>query len=174
MPGVLFERGERVSLRTVERDDAEFVQRAHNDPDVRVPLGLDDPENGSQAEEYVEESVEDDGSVNLLVCVDGDPVGQVVAMHARWTRPELSYWVLPEYQGEGYATEAVSLLIDYVFDTFEARGLYAQAYAYNEASWKLLERLGFGREGRLREDRFVRGAYRDTVHYGLLREEWGV
>ena len=172
MPGTVFREGETVTLRTVEREDEPFVRRAHNEPAVRVPLGLQHPKNGTQVESYFEDSVENEDNVNLLACDDGEPVGQVVAMGVDHTRPELSYWLLPEFHGEGYATEAVSLLVDYCFETFDVRGLYAQAYAYNEASWKLLERLGFEREGRLREDRFVRGEHRDTVHYGLLREEW--
>ena len=172
MPGPVFRDGETVALRMVEREDETLVQRAHNDPAVRVPVGLRHPENGRQVESYFEEQVESDDSINLLACVDGTPVGQVVAMDLDRTRPELSYWLLPEYHGEGYGTEAVSLLVEYCFETFDAPGLYAQAFADNEPSWKLLERLGFEREGRLREDRFVRGDHRDTVHYGLLREEW--
>lgn len=166
-------RGDRVALRPTEQADVEFVQRARNDPAVRVPLGLDFPSNREQTEEYVSESAESDDSVALLACVDGDPVGQVFAMELDQPRPELSYWLAPEYRGEGYATDAVSLLVEYVFETFDARGVYAKAYADNEASWGLLERLGFEREGRLREKRFVGGEYTDTVHYGLLREEWG-
>ncbi|WP_158057666.1 GNAT family N-acetyltransferase [Halorussus halophilus] len=172
MPGPVYREGDTLALRTVEREDEEFVQRAHNDPAVRVPVGLSHPENGTQVESYFEEKVENEACVNFVASVDGTPVGQVVAMDLDRTRPELSYWLLPEFHGEGYATEAVSLLIEFCFETYDVRGLYAQAYAYNEASWKLLERLGFEREGRLREDRFVRGEHRDTVHYGLLREEW--
>lgn len=172
MPGTVFERGERVTLRTVERDDVKLVQRAHNDPAVRTALGLDRPRNETQVEEYFETVVESDESVDLLVCLDEQAVGKVVAKDVGSARPELSYWLLPDYRGEGYATEAVSLLVDYLFRSFDASGVYARAYASNESSWRLLERLGFEREGRFRNDRFVRGEYRDTVHYGLLREEW--
>lgn len=168
----VFERGDGVTLAPVERDDADFLQRAHNDPEIRVPVGLTRPRNRAQVEEYVSESVESDDNVYLLVRVDGDPAGQVVARHLDRPRPELSFWLVPERRGEGHATEAVSLLVDYLFDTFDVLGVYAQAFADNEASRALLERLGFEREGRLRENRFVRGEYRDTVHYGLLRDEW--
>jgi len=48
----------------------------------------------------------------------------------------------------------------------------AVAYEDNDASRGLLESLGFSEEGRIRKDRFIDGEYADTIHYGLLREEW--
>ncbi len=172
MPGTTFLRGDRVTLRTVERDDAEFVQRGHNDPDVRVPLGMTAPKNCSQIEDFVENDIEGDDSINLLVCLDDEPMGAVTVLNRHYDRPMLAYWLLPEYHGEGYATEAVGLLVDYVFESFDKHGLQAHAFAFNEGSRGVLERLGFTEEGRLREDRFVGGRYVDTVLYGLLRREW--
>lgn len=187
MPGSTFLYGERLTLRTVERDDAEFLQRWQSDPRVRVPLGMMHPRNLNQVEEGMEKYVESDDGINLLVCVDdwegadqadsddeteATPVGMVSVMHLDHTRPELAYWLIPDAQGDGYATEAVELLLEYTFDTFEIQGLWAQAFAYNEGSWGLLERLGFVHEGTMRNHRFVRGEYVDVVCYGLLREEW--
>ena len=172
MPGPTFLQGERVTLRPVERDDAELMQRARTDPEIRVPLGLQQPKNLSQTEEDIEEWVEGEKSVNLLACLGENPIGEVTAMHIEWTRPELAYWILPEHHGEGYGSEAVSLFVDYIFETFEKRGLVARVFHNNEGSRSLLEKLGFTEEGRLRESRFVSGEYVDEVIYGLLREEW--
>ena len=182
MPGVAFLRGERVTLRTVERDDVPFLQRGRNHPDVRGPLGLAEPTNATQVEETVEEWVETDESANLLVCIDvgadsaadedATPVGAVNARNLGEPRPEVAYWLLPEYHGEGYATEAMELLLDHVFDTCDVRGVEARAFSHNDASQALLDRLGFVREGELREKRFVEGAYRAEYVYGLLRDEW--
>ena len=66
----------------------------------------------------------------------------------------------------------MSLVVDYVFRTFDVPGVGAGVYDYNDASRGLLESLGFTEEARLRRDRFVDGEYRDSVRYGLLREEW--
>jgi RimJ/RimL family protein N-acetyltransferase len=193
MPGVAFSRGERVALYTVERDDVEFLQRGRNHPEVRGPLGLADPTNATQVEETVEEWVERDDTANLLVCRDDDgtvelddpdgasetdddrnptPMGLVSAWDLDDPRPTVAYWLLPDYHGEGYATEALALLLDHVFDAHDARGVEARVFSHNDASQALLDRLGFTREGELRENRFVEGAYRDEYVYGLLREEW--
>ncbi|MDH5021463.1 GNAT family N-acetyltransferase [Halobacterium rubrum] len=184
MPGAVFRRGDRVTLRTVERADAEFVQRGHNHPAVGVSLGLDRPENESSAADRID-SVEDDPNVaTFVVCLedgtggDGDsesgptPIGKVTVKNLHHTRPELSYWIHPEYQGEGYGTEATEVAVDYVFSAHEVRGLQAQAFAPNDGSVGVLENLGFTHEGTLRDARFRDGEYVDVVWYGLLREEW--
>ncbi|WP_121821928.1 GNAT family N-acetyltransferase [Halostella salina] len=176
MPGAVFRRGDRVTLRTVEHEDAEFVQRGHNHPEVGVSLGLDRPENEAEAEAHIEGSEDDPLNVSLLVCLeDGDdptPIGKVSLMDLHHTRPEISYWILPEYHGEGYGTEAVGVLVDYAFESHEIHGLQAQAFAPNEGSVGVLENLGFSHEGTLRDARFRDGEYVDVVWYGLLREEW--
>lgn len=172
MPGPTFIEGERVNLRAVERDDTDFLQRGWSDPDVRTQIGVGHPRNRAQIESYIEGFIEGSGGSALFICRGDDPIGQVAAKDFDSTRPELSCWIAPEYHAEGYGTEANSLFIDYLFETFEKRGLTARAYASNEPSCAVLEKLGFTREGTLREHRFVEGEYVDVALYGLLREEW--
>lgn len=176
MPGAVFRRGDRVTLRTVERADAEFLQRGRNDPEVAVSLGMNTPTNQQEAEAAIEDHEGDHLNVNFLVCLeDGDeptPIGAVYLMDLHHTRPEISYWLLPEYHGEGYGTEATDVLVDYAFSAHEIRGLQAQSFAPNEGSTGVLQNLGFTHEGTLRDARFRDGEYVDVVWYGLLREEW--
>lgn len=168
----VYARGDRVTLHPVERDDAAFLQRGHNDPDVRVPLGHTGPRNRAQTEEGVEEYVEADDNVSMLACVDGEPVGVVNVRHVHRDRPMLSYWLAPEHQGEGYGGEAVELFLDTLFRDYDVHGVTARVFDFNEPSRALLERLGFEREGRLREARYRRGEYVDELVYGLLKREW--
>ncbi|GEM_PF-919864 len=78
----------------------------------------------------------------------------------------------PEFHGEGYGTEAVALLVDYTFVTYDHPAAGAIAYEFNGASRGLLESLGFEEEGRIRRERFIDSEYVDTIHYGLLGENW--
>ena len=172
MSGKPFLEGEQVTLRPIERDDAEFLQRPPSEPELRVPLGFSHPANRTQVGDHIEEGIEGDDSIDLLVCIDDEPAGSIRINMLEWTRPLLSYWLVPEYHGEGCMTEAASLVLDYFFESFENRGLYAFAFAFNDASRGLLEKLGFREEARCRQDRFIDGEYVDSIHYGLLREEW--
>ena len=172
MPGPTFIEGDHVSLRPIERDDADFLQRGWSDPEVRTQIGVGRPRNQDQIQEYIEGYHEGGDGAVLLICLDDDPIGEVSVKDLDSTRPELTCWLTPKYHSESYGSEANVLFIDYVFETFEIRGLQARAFASNEPSCAVLEKLGFTQEGRLREHRFVEGDYIDVVLYGLLREEW--
>ncbi|WP_132060615.1 GNAT family N-acetyltransferase [Halorussus amylolyticus] len=180
MPGARINDGERVTLRTTESEDVAFVQRAFANPEIRVPMG-----NPIRSQAQIDVESDDDGSDAFVVCLDGDDAGpgqpdeddvrRIGTVHvddADWRRPDLGYWLVPEVHGDGYGKEAVSLLIDYVFSTYDHPAVGAVAYDFNDASRGLLESLGFAEEGRVRKDRFIDGEYVDTVQYGLLRREW--
>jgi RimJ/RimL family protein N-acetyltransferase len=71
MPGAVFAEGDRVTLRTIEEDDLEFLQRWRNHPEVRTPLTDSDPRNAEQMQEYFENRISGDGDgFGFLVCVD--------------------------------------------------------------------------------------------------------
>ncbi|KAB1196203.1 MULTISPECIES: GNAT family N-acetyltransferase [Haloferax] len=163
--------GERVSLRPVERDDTDLLQRSMTDPAIRIPLGSE-PRNEHETTEFIEEYVEGSDNLSFVVEAEGERIGIVAVKSLKPARPELVYWFLPAYHGQGYGTEAVGSLVEYVFNAVDCHGLTAIVFEFNEGSRRLLERLGFEEEGRLREHRFVDGAYVDVLRFGLLRREW--
>jgi RimJ/RimL family protein N-acetyltransferase len=74
--------------------------------------------------------------------------------------------------GHGYATEAARALLQWAFDTLDLNRVQAETDTRNAASARVLEKLGFTREGTLREDCVVNGEVSDSWVYGLLRREW--
>lgn len=74
--------------------------------------------------------------------------------------------------GQGYATEAAGALLLWAFDTLDLNRVQAETDTRNVASARVLEKLGFVREGTLREDCVVNGDVSDSWVYGLLRREW--
>lgn len=174
MPGPVFQSGDRVDLHVVAEADLEAFTRARNDPDVRLPLGIDTPGNSDTVEEFYEETVSEADSVWFSVGVDGDVVGAVTFPRVKRTPgvADLSYWILPEHREEGYGREAVSLLLEYGFEERRLHRVQADSYATNSASRGLLESLGFTEEGRMREAAFREGSHVDVVRYGLLAAEW--
>lgn len=172
MPGATFAVGERVTLRTVERDDAELVQRAYNEPAFQEGFPLDAPSNLPAIEDRIEDVAEDDDSIYLLACVDGDPVGSVSLRRMNRSHGMLAYWVLPDHRGQGYVTEAAALLVDHAFEEVGLHRVFAWTIDDNAASQAVLDRLGFAHEGTYREHVYTRGEHRDTEHYGLLEREW--
>jgi len=74
--------------------------------------------------------------------------------------------------GHGYATEAARAMLQWAFDTLEMNRVQAETDTRNAASARVLEKLGFVREGTLREDCVVNGEVSDSWVYGLIRREW--
>lgn len=174
MPGPVFQSGDRVTLNTVEEEDLDALARARNDPDLRVPLGIERPGNREIVEEYFEETISSEDSYWFAVVVDGELVGAAILPDVDESHgvADLSYWILPEHQGEGYARDAVDLLLDYAFDELRLNRVQADCYATNDASKGLLESLEFTEEGRFRQAAFLDGQYVDVLRYGLLAAEW--
>jgi ribosomal-protein-alanine N-acetyltransferase len=87
-------------------------------------------------------------------------------------RAELGYAMAHEHWGQGYMNEALQALLKYSFEVLNLRRLEADVDPRNEASIRTLERLGFQREGFLRERWHVAGEIQDAFFYGLLKRDW--
>ena len=87
-------------------------------------------------------------------------------------RAEIGYALGRDYWGQGYMNEALMGLLKYAFEVLDLHRIEADVDPRNAASIKTLERLGFQREGYLRERWQVNGEIQDAFYYGLLRREW--
>lgn len=104
---------------------------------------------------------------------DGSIAGRYVAFPGRDEGVlELGYITIIERQGQNVATECMTALISYLFTKEEYRKLFLEIDAENLASIALAERLGFVREGCLREHETTHKGLCDMLIYGLLRHEW--
>ena len=105
----------------------------------------------------------------------GDEViGTVSAMNPSWTMGyiEIGYMLAASHHGRGLGTRAVALLVEKLFRETDVHRIFATISVENVVSLKLLERLGFVREGVLREHYLIGGRRVDEALYGLLRREW--
>jgi RimJ/RimL family protein N-acetyltransferase len=84
----------------------------------------------------------------------------------------LGYCLDESAWGQGYATEAAGTLLEWAFGTLDLNRVQAETDTRNAGSARVLEKLGFVREGTLREDCIVDGDVSDSWVYGLLRREW--
>ena len=171
MPGPAFLSGERVDLRAVEEEDLEFIRDSVNDPAVwKTVGGQATPTNLVMERKFFDDMSRSDDVVQFLV-VDGEiRVGVVELDPIEWDRAhaEVAFWTVPDFQGEGYARDALETLVEYAFDQLGLHKVSAEAFAFNEASIGLLESVGFEEEGLLREEEWIDGAWVDVVRFGLL------
>ena len=172
MPGPAFLRGESVTLRPVDEDDLAFAQRVINHPDVRRGVGAFAPKTSEHEREWYES--QDENEPSLMVYAADEPVG-IAGLHVEpfpWGYAEVGYMIHPDHWGNGYATDAVRCLVRYGFDERRLNKVGADVYASNEGSQRVLEKVGFEREGVRRDHAFVEGEHVDLYEYGLLADEW--
>jgi RimJ/RimL family protein N-acetyltransferase len=173
MPGALFLEGEKVNLRTVEKEDIEFLRDNINNPDVRKFLTVQKPINLHQQKDFFENVISSEEDVHLAICREEDIIGIISLEDAEDGRTaSIGLWIDPEYHGNGYGTESVRLITDYGFKELNYHRIYARAYEENKGSQRIWEKLGFQKEGELREQVFYNGEFGDIYMYGVLEQEW--
>lgn len=111
----------------------------------------------------------------VIVVTDEDRIigdmGVVFTGH-ELLQAELGCTLDKNYQGKGFATEALRAMINYLFSTLKKHRIIASIDPRNLASIRLIERIGFRKEGYFKESYFLRGEWTDDVIYAMLRREW--
>ena len=182
MPDVSFTEllGPRVVVRRFRLEDAAEFVAYRSDAAVARYQSWDAPYPPEGGERLVRQ----------MIAAHPDTPGQwfqfAVALRATWQligdcaavphaddprQCEIGFTIAARYQGHGYATEAVRLLVGYLF----ARGKHrvtASCDGRNAASAAVLERLGMRREGHLRQSTWAKGEWTDDLLYAGLHEEW--
>jgi [ribosomal protein S5]-alanine N-acetyltransferase len=89
-------------------------------------------------------------------------------------RAEVGYGIARATWGQGIGSEAVRAVVQYGFEGMKLNRIYAVTIADNHESVRLLEKLGFVREGTQRQHSLEEdGRFHDSAIYGLLRSDWG-
>jgi RimJ/RimL family protein N-acetyltransferase len=170
---------ERLVLRRFRPSDAETLAAYRSEPDVARYQSWTAPVSLEQARAIVATLAAGDpdqpGWFQYAIerTADRAHIGEVgVDLHDNRRRAEIGFTLAPAYQHRGYAGEAVRAVLDHLF---RVRGLHkvsAEVDARNAPSARLLERLGFTREGLLRAHTWIKGEWTDDLLYGLLADEW--
>ena len=85
---------------------------------------------------------------------------------------EIYYYLVQSERGKGYGTEAIMIMVDYLFLSRELMRVQATTDVSNIVSQRVLEKAGFTKEGIIRKSSFNRGKWCDDCLYSILREEW--
>ena len=107
---------------------------------------------------------------------DGNVIGEIGLKSIRWynRKGEIHLALKKEFRGKGLGQAALGLIIDFAFNTLNFHRLEAEVTAYNKTSQFLFEKMGFRREGVLREAKYYQGKYHHILRYGLLRPEYAL
>jgi RimJ/RimL family protein N-acetyltransferase len=170
---------QRLTLRFLSEADLPALYEIFSYPEVSRYLSWPPWTHRSQAEQMLADTKEGYRTRSALQLgierrADHALVGtcSLFHFHVASRRAEIGYVLGRPYWGSGYMHEALQALLHYTFQTLDLNRLEADIDPRNQASARTLERLGFQKEGHLRERWIVNGEISDTWLYGLLRREW--
>ena len=168
---------ERLLLREITHDDAEGIFACFSNDDVIRFYGQEKVENIKQAEQFVEffsKSYTEKKGVRWGIERKGNQgiIGTIGfnALSMKHKRGEIGYEIHPEQWRKGYTLEAVSSVLQYGFGELGLTRIGAVVFIDNEASNKLLSKVGFQKEGILRDYVYQNGKAHDTYVYSILNK----
>jgi RimJ/RimL family protein N-acetyltransferase len=149
----------QISIRRLTIEDAPDLAKAINNKNILDNLrdGIPYPYTEKDAEEFINITLAatKDSQYVFAITYDGKVVGNIGVFRKdnvhRFTA-ELGYYIGEPYWGKGIMTEAVKQICDYVFEHTDIVRIFAQPYALNTASCRVLEKAGFQFEGVLRQN----------------------
>lgn len=169
---------ERVcQIRKWKLSDAKDLAIALSNKKIQDNLrdGLPYPYTEQDGADYISAmlSADENETFAFAITVDGKAVGSIgvfrqVNIHRQTA--ELGYYLAEEYWGKGIMTEAVKQICEYVFGKSDIIRIYAEPFAYNAASCRVLEKAGFQCEGILRKNAVKNGKIVDMKIYSLIKE----
>lgn len=169
----------RLSLRHHRGSDLERLVAIYSRPEVARFL-LEEPWTLASGAAHLDRRLvctgldEPAGSLALAVECDGVLIGAVSIWRTDQERRNVEVgWTLdPVCGGNGYATEAVTAVLQLAFERHDVHRATAQMDARNEASARLSHRLGMRQEAHFLGDFRSKGEWTDTLVFAMLRSEW--
>ncbi|RLL41769.1 N-acetyltransferase [Oceanobacillus piezotolerans] len=131
-------------------------------------------EDSLQFIQHVQKLYEENKGLTLGVYYQGNLAGSLSYNLIDWSNKVayIGYWLADEFQGKGIMTNSVRALIDYAFQDLQLNRVDIRAAYENKKSRAIPERLGFTKEGQIRQAEWLYDHYVDHIVYGMLQSEW--
>lgn len=166
------------TLRPWQRSDAAALAAAANTPKIAANLRnvFPSPYTLADAEWYINDCIAqgEERQLTRAIIIEGEAVGSIGIFRkddVYEKSAELGYWLAEAYWGQGIMTEAARQICREAFDRFDLLRIFAEPFAENRGSRRVLEKSGFTYEGTMRSGVFKNGRVRSYCMYALLREE---
>ena len=163
------------SVRSWKWSDVEAIVRHANNRNVWINLRdrFPYPYTASDARRWLESVVGFQPETNFAIAVGDEAAGGIgfsIQYDVARRSAEIGYWLGEEVWGRGIATDALLAVTDYAFANFDLCRLYANVFAWNPASARVLEKAGYSFEGRLKRSVTKDGQTIDQLMYAIIRD----
>ena len=169
---------DRLLIREFTLDDFDAVHKYATNPNV-IKFMTWGPNTETETKQFLQSKLQSQvvkprASYDLAITVDGIPIGGGgLTLHDQKSgEAELGYCLDEPYWGKGLGTEFAVAMVRYGFEELDLHRIIAKCDPESHGSYRIMEKIGMTKEGHLRENQRIRGKYRDTLIYGILRGEW--
>jgi len=166
-----------IGIRPWKIGDADDLAKALNNKKIHDNLrdGLPFPYTVSDAEFYISEMLSADpgNTFAWAIAIDDLAVGSIGVFrkdNVHRLTAEMGYYVAEEHWGKGITTQAIKLACRYIFENTDIVRIFAEPYAFNTSSCRVLEKSGFEYEGTLRKNAIKNGQFVDMKMYAIVKE----
>lgn len=167
--------GKNSNLRALEPEDLDFLFSTENNESFWEISGTQTPYSKYILQKYIENAHQDiyeAKQYRFVICnTQNTPVGMIdlFDFNPQHKRVGVGILILPEYQGEGFGSEALEMIIDYAFTYLNAHQIFANITADNKSSINLFEKFNFKKIGIKKDWIFADTHYKDEILYQLIK-----
>jgi RimJ/RimL family protein N-acetyltransferase len=165
---------DRLTLRSVRRDDARRIARLIDDWDVAKMLArVPHPYRLEDAESWLDGVFAPDTDEPYIFAIDaGVGLAGIVGFYEHEQGPEIGYWLAKPWWGNGIVSEAARAAVDWRFRATDCAQILSGAFEVNPASQRILDKLGFEEIGRLPIYCRARDKRMPHINYRLTRDRY--
>lgn len=160
-------------LRALEREDLPFVHGLTNNWQI-MSYWFEEPyEALVELQDLYDRHIHDTRERRFVIEVDGERGGLVELVEIDYIHRKAEFQIIvhPAFQGRGLAARATRAALDYAFGVLNLHKVYLEVDVENDRAVQAYERVGFVIEGRLREEYFAAGRYRDAFRMAILQRD---
>ena len=168
-------RFDEYMIRDWRDDDAPGIARYADNRKIAKNLrdGFPHPYGLSDAQEFLSKVRQQDPTTIFAIVSEAEVIGGIglgLGEDVHRYTAEMGFWLAEPYWGKGIMTEAVKRFTEFAFDRFDLQRIFAEPYATNPASARVLEKAGYTLEGILRANVIKEGVVLDQYLYALTKE----
>lgn len=167
----------KITLRKFEAADIPNKVKWINDPANNTFLHYDLPLEEEKTKIWFEKNRHRSDRYDAVIQADGVPCGLIGLLNIDQKNSKAELYISigeTSYKGKGVSTEASRLLLQYAFEELNLNRIYLYTESGNFPAQKLFEKIGFIREGHIRNDLFSRGKHIDRIIYGICKEDFRI
>lgn len=171
--------GKKIRLREYRKSDVEAAQNYINDKELKKNLnpGIPFPYTLQDEEKWFESNTALKDTYNFAIETldDNIYIGGCGINQVDWKNSNVEIGIFigdKEYWNKGYGTDAMNVLIRFIFNEMNINKIKLNVYSFNKRAMRCYEKCGFITEGVLRKELYREGNYHDIIVMGLLKEEY--